>query len=82
MPGIAGIITKIPKEKSEADLGIMIECMMHEPHYVSITYQNEGMGIYAGWVGHKGTFSDCMPVGTKKRIFAFFFPGRTLRIPD
>ena len=81
MPGIAGIIAKIPKEKCEADLGIMIECMMHEPYYVSSTYTNEGMGIYAGWVGHKGTFSDCMPVWNETKDLCLLFSGENFADP-
>lgn len=81
MPGIAGIITKISKEKSEADLEIMIGCMMHEAFYVSRTYTNEEMGIYAGCVGHKGSFSDCMPVWNEKKDRCLLFSGENFPDP-
>lgn len=81
MPGVAGIITKISKEKSEADLEIMIRCMMHEAFYVSRTYTNEEMGIYAGWVGHKGSFSDCMPIWNEKKDCCLLFSGEDFPDP-
>lgn len=75
MPGIAGIISKTYNEKNKKDLHLMIDCMMHEPFYTSGTYINVQVGLYAGWVCHKGSFSDCMPVFNEKKDLMLLFSG-------
>lgn len=75
MPGIAGIISKTPREKNEEDLRLMIDCMMYEPFYTSGTYVNDQLGLYAGWVCHKGSFSDCMPIWNEKGDLLLIFAG-------
>jgi asparagine synthase (glutamine-hydrolysing) len=75
MPGIVGIISKGPRAKHEDDLGLMMNCMMHEPFYENRRYVNEQLGIYAGWVGHKGSFSDCMPSANENGDVVLMFSG-------
>ncbi|MBS3917367.1 MAG: hypothetical protein KG012_00625 [Deltaproteobacteria bacterium] len=75
MPGITGIISKTPKEKSEKDLQLMVGSMLHESFYTSGTYINSQIGIYAGWVCHEGSFSDCMPVWNEKKNAVLIFFG-------
>jgi len=75
MPGITGIICKTPKEKNEIDLQLMVGSMLHEPFYTSGTYINSQIGIYAGWVCHEGSFSDCMPVWNEKKNAVLIFFG-------
>lgn len=75
MPGIIGIISKSPREKSEKDLSLMIGCMMHESFYSSGTYTNDEIGAYLGWVCHKESFTDCMPVINEKKNLVLIFCG-------
>ena len=75
MPGITGIISKTPREKNEENIGLMVDCMMHESFYSSGKYVNDELGIYAGWVCHEGSFSDCMPVWNEKKDLALLFFG-------
>ena len=75
MPGIAGIISKTLRETNEKDLRLMIDCMMHESFYTSGTYINNQLGICIGWVSHKGSFSDCMPIFNEKRDMVLLFSG-------
>jgi asparagine synthase (glutamine-hydrolysing) len=75
MPGIAGIISNISRDKYERDLGQMIDCMMHETFYSSGTYVNNQLGFYTGWVCHKGSFSDCMPVFNERKDLVLLFAG-------
>jgi asparagine synthase (glutamine-hydrolysing) len=75
MPGIAGIISQMPPEMNEKGLRLMIGCMMHESFYTSGTYLNEELGLYAGWVCHKGSFSDCMPVFNEEKTLLLLFTG-------
>jgi asparagine synthase (glutamine-hydrolysing) len=75
MPGISGIITKTQHQNTERRIGTMVNCMMHEPFYSSGIYSNDKEGIYAGWVCHKDSFCDCMPVWNEKKNMAMIFFG-------
>ncbi len=75
MPGIAGIIGKIPQEIGEKNIGSMLQILMHETFYKKNTYANEQIGIYAGCVCHEGSFADCMPVWNEKKDMVLFFFG-------
>jgi len=75
MPGIAGIISKTPQEKNEKELQLMVGSMLHESFYNSGTYSNDHLGVYAGWICHEGSFSDCMPVWNEKKNAALIFFG-------
>ena len=67
MPGITGIISKSSNGNCEKKLELMIDSMLHESFYNSGKYINDKIGIYAGWVCHQGSFSDCMPVWNEKK---------------
>lgn len=80
MPGIVGIISKRSQEVNEHNLHIMIKCMMHEPAYNSGTYINDQLGLYVGWVCHKDSFADCMPVCNEQKDMVLIFSGENF--PD
>lgn len=89
MPGIVGLITKIPCERAEAELLRMIGAICHESIYVSGTWCDERMGLYVGWVAHKGSFADGMPLrnesGEKVLVFSgeeFPEPGTARRLKE
>src|SRR2546425_9777880 len=75
MPGIVGIIAKGSRKKNESDLNLMIDCMMHESFYTKGSYVNAQLGIYVGWVCHRGSFSDCMPVVNETKDIVLLFSG-------
>jgi asparagine synthase (glutamine-hydrolysing) len=75
MPGLVGIISKRSPEEQEENLVTMIECMLHEPFYTSGKYVNSQLGLFAGWVCHEGSFSDCMPVINEDRDLILIFSG-------
>lgn len=62
MPGILGIITRIPKERAEEKLATMVGALRHEPFYVAGTWSDEQLGVYCGWVAREGSFSAKMPL--------------------
>jgi asparagine synthase (glutamine-hydrolysing) len=79
MPGIFGIIgAGAPEERGDA-LRRMLQCMMHEPSYTSGTYVNEDIGLWIGWINHKGAFSDCMPVWNETKDVCLIFWGEDFR---
>lgn len=75
MPGIVGLITKIPRERAERELLRMVEVLRHEPFYVTGTWINESLGVYAGWVARKGSFSDGMPLASEQGNAILVFSG-------
>jgi asparagine synthase (glutamine-hydrolysing) len=75
MPGITGIIQKIPEEGNRKRIQLMVKSMMHEKFYSSGTYLNEEIGVWVGWVCHKDSFSDCLPIWTEKKDICLLFSG-------
>jgi asparagine synthase (glutamine-hydrolysing) len=73
MPGITGIISKA--KVKEIDVDQMIGSMVHEPSYSFGKYISKNLGLYAGWVCHNGSFSDCMPVWNETRDVCLIFSG-------
>jgi asparagine synthase (glutamine-hydrolysing) len=75
MPGIAGIIKSSSEDNTEKTIKTMIKCMMHEKFYTSGTYKNEKVGILVGWVLHKDSFSDCLPIWNESKDICLVFSG-------
>ena len=81
MPGIAGIITKRPREQATGELERMVAAMRHEPFYVSGTWTDADLGIYAGWVElndpGRGPMPQTNETGNKVLVFSGSdFPSR------
>ena len=84
MPGIAGIITKRPREQATDELRRMVAAMRHEPFYVSGTWTDAELGIYVGWVELEDPGRGAMPqtneTGDKVLVFSGSdFPSRGRR---
>src|SRR5579862_8778745 len=62
MPGIAGLITRMPRERALAILSQMVKALAHEPFYETGTWCDESLGVYVGWAVRKDSFSEGMPV--------------------
>src|SRR5271157_1847790 len=75
MPGIVGLITKMPRECAEPQLQRMVEALQHESFYVTATWIDESLGVYTGWVARKGSFSDGMPLCNEKGDITLAFSG-------
>ena len=55
MPGIVGLITKMGRAESEAQLNRMVEAMRHEAFYETGTWIDELNGVYIGWINRLGS---------------------------
>jgi asparagine synthase (glutamine-hydrolysing) len=75
MPGIVGLITKMPRPRAEAELSRMVEAIRHESFYQTGTWINEPLGIYVGWAVKKNSFSDAMPVRNERGNVTLIFSG-------
>jgi asparagine synthase (glutamine-hydrolysing) len=75
MPGIVGLVSKMPRERAEAQLSKMVMALQHEPSYVTGTFTDERLGIYVGWVARKGSFDERMPLQNEEGDSILVFSG-------
>src|SRR6266851_6908956 len=75
MPGIVGLITKMPREWAEPQLSQMLEALRHESFYVTGTLVDESLGVYVGWTALKNSFSDGMPLRNERGDVSLVFSG-------
>jgi asparagine synthase (glutamine-hydrolysing) len=81
MPGLVGLITKMPRQWAEPQLLRMLETVRHESFYVSGTWIDESLGVYVGWVTRKGSFADGMPLGNERGDVTLVFSGEEFPEP-
>ena len=82
MPGIVGLITKLPRAAAEQQLLTMLKCLHHEPFYTCGAWSDTEHGIYVGWVARRGCFADGMPVRNEDGEITLFFSGEEFPEPD
>lgn len=82
MPGLAGLITTMPRLEAEMRLKQMIGCLMHEPFYSSGLWCDTELGVYVGWVAQENSFSDRMPVINETGDTILFFSGEDFPDPN
>jgi len=82
LPGIVGVITKLPRAAAEQQLLTMVKCLHHEPFYTCGTWSNPEYGVYVGWVARRGCFADDMPVRNENGEITLFFSGEEFPDPD
>ena len=75
MPGIVGLVTKLPRELAEPQLLRMVEALRHESFYTTGTWIDESAGVYVGWVSRKNSFSDGMPLRNERGDVVLVFAG-------
>lgn len=81
MPGIVGLITKMPRQWAEPQLQRMVDALRHEPFYATGTWVNEPLGVYAGWAVRKPSFSEGMPFASEKGDTVLLFSGEDFSEP-
>ncbi len=82
MPGIVGLITKLPRSQAEPQLLKMLECLRHESFYATGTWIDESLGVYVGWSVRKSSFSDGMPLVNEEGDVALVFSGEDFPTGD
>jgi len=82
MPGIAGLIGRLRKEDGLRRVQEMIQAMNYEPFYSTGFYANERLGVYAGWVVHPNSFSDCMPIRSRDGQTTLLFDGEVFNLGE
>ena len=81
MPGIVGLITKLPKETATRQLSQMLKSLCHETFYVSGTWVDSEHGIYVGWIARKGSFAEGMPLHNERGDKTLVFSGEEFPEP-
>src|SRR5262245_56874970 len=75
MPGIVGLITRIPRECAEAQLRCMLDSIRHESWYTTGMWVDESLGVYVAWALRGGSFCDGMPVVNERGDVVLVFSG-------
>ena len=82
MPGIVGLVTRMPREQAIAQLHQMVEVLHHESFYETGTWVDEGLGVYVGWVVRKNSFADGMPLSNERNDRVLIFAGEEYPEPE
>ena len=75
MPGIVGLVTKMPREQAELQLRLMVAAVRHESFYITGTWIDETLGVYVGWSVQRHSFSDGMPLYNERGDVILVFAG-------
>src|SRR5262245_2521973 len=81
MPGIVGLITKMPRALAERELLKMVGDMHREDFYTAGTWCDESLGVYIGWTARKGSFCDGMPLRNESGNVVLIFSGEDFSEP-
>src|SRR5216683_3848583 len=81
MPGIVGLISRMPRVEAERELLRMVAALCHEDFYVTGTWIDESLGVYVGWVVRKNSFSDGMPLRYEQRNVVLVLAGEEFPEP-
>lgn len=75
MPGIVGLITKMPRQEAEQQLRRMVAAIDHESFYHTGTWIDEARGVYVGWAIPQNSFADGMPLANEREDVVLVFSG-------
>src|SRR3979490_1178691 len=76
MPGIVGIISRQkPSAECSRLVTAMLACMKHERFYETGTSFVPEMGVYGGWVAHKGSYASRQPARGRDEGVTVLFSG-------
>src|SRR5260370_42064778 len=81
MPGIGGLISRMPRVEAERELLQMVAALCHEDFYLTGTWSDESLGIYVGWIVRENSFSDGMPLQNEHRDVVLVFAGEEFPEP-
>lgn len=75
MPGIVGLITRMPQQRAVQELRLMVDSICHEPFYRTGTWVDASLGVYVGWAAIQHSFSDGMPLHNERGDVVLVFSG-------
>jgi asparagine synthase (glutamine-hydrolysing) len=81
MPGIVGLLTKMPRERAERELRRMVEVLHHEAFYETGCWTQDSLGAYVGWCAQKNSFAGGMPLSNARGDITLVFSGEDFSEP-
>lgn len=75
MPGIVGLISKMPRARAVEKLNRMVNAVRHEDFYETGTWIDESLGVYVGWAIRTGSFSEGNPFTNESQDVSLFLSG-------
>jgi asparagine synthase (glutamine-hydrolysing) len=75
MPGIVGLITRLPSSTAQRRLARMLSSLSVEELYSTGTWAGDSLGVYVGWTALKNSFCDGMPLLDDQRGVCIVFSG-------
>ena len=81
MPGIFGLITKMPRASAEPQLLRMLKVLRHESFYEAGTWIDEQSGVYVGWTARENSFAAGMPLRNERGEVVLVFSGEEYSDP-
>lgn len=82
MPGIVGLITKMPQERAVQELRQMVQTMDSQTSYLSGIRVDEANGVYSGWAARRNSFCAEMPLFNEANDVSLIFAGEDFPEPD
>src|ERR1700739_4417474 len=82
MPGIVGMISKMPRDEARRQLLQMVAANRHESFYTTSTWIDERTGVYVGCVARQNSFSDGMPSQNERGDVVLAFSGEVYTDPN
>ena len=75
MPGIVGLITRMPGQEAKLQLQQMVAALCHEPFYETGIWIDESIGVYIGWTARENSFAAGMPLTNERGDVVLVFSG-------
>src|SRR5690349_905138 len=75
MPGIVGLITRMPREWAEPQLARMVETLCQASSRRKGTWIDESLGVYVGWTARESSCSAGMPLRNERGDVILAFSG-------
>ncbi len=75
MPGIVGIVTKMPAAQAVRQLERMVDTLHHEAFYRAGIWAEESLGVYVGWVERRAVVTAAMPLSNGRGDVQLVFSG-------
>ena len=81
MPGIAGIISRLPAANCIRTVQSMTAAMQHEDFHRAGNFSVAELGVYAGWVAHENSFAASQVFENEAKDVALIFCGESFADP-
>ena len=82
MPGIAGIISRLPAANCLRTVAAMTGTMLHETFHTTGKFSVPELGVFTGWVAHENSFAAGQVFENETKDVALIFCGECFAEPE